>query len=160
MTWNRPSRIRFDSKTQEDGPVCNSPPLCRFTPTASTFAQLWWSTKPRPAALTRESPPTGWRTNWSQTTATSPPFPCTSESLSSGCPSRPPTQWLWSALGQESLPSWASSKRGAGSNSKVFIECVCVVCLFYYIIKDGRLKKWLEYNEPSAELRPTIICSL
>lgn len=104
---------------------CLALSFCRFIPTASTSVLSWSSTKPRLAAPIKELPPTGWRTNWSQTTATSLPFPCTFASLSSACPSKPPTQWSWSALGQESLPSWASSRRGAGSKSKVLINTVC-----------------------------------
>lgn len=100
-------------------PACNGL-FWRFTPTASTSARWWWSTKPRRAVWTRGSPPTGWRTNWPLTTATSPSFPCSSASPSSACLSRPPTRWSWWALGRASLLSWASSRREAGSKSKVF----------------------------------------
>lgn len=94
----------------------------RFTPTVSTSVQWWWSTRPTLDALTKEWPQTGWRINWSLTMATNPPFRCTSASLSFVCPSKPPTQSLWLALELESLPLWASSRREAGSKSKVFTD--------------------------------------
>lgn len=94
--------------------------LPRSTPTASTSVPWWWSTRPRPAASTTEWPPTGSRTSW-WTTATSPPCPCTSASPSSGCPSSPPTRSSWWARALASLPSWASSRREAGSKSRVSV---------------------------------------
>lgn len=123
--------------------VSNSPLLCRFTPTVSTSVLCWWNTRRRLTASTGEWPPAGWRTSWSLTTATSPLFPCTSASPNSACPSKPQSQWSWSALGQELLPSWASSRKEAGSNSKVFTAAVesCVCLNFYNLVSPQGYKE-------------------